>query len=189
MVGMGLLPDTQNCGSCMRWEYPERFPCHRLQRKLIVSDHGTCVTHVSWCMSGSLARGGGENVPGIPGARATCNFMYLARGPWAKVCLAMNSISVAMTLYRGNGNGAFWIQGAVCLGILFHCKPSFFFIPFSFANHMLPIMHHTLASLYSSWNSLQGSGSYEIARGTSHCMWVFFNLFVIFPFLSLFFNF
>ena len=48
------------------------FPCRRLQRKLLVSDpgmhHGTCVTHVSWCMSGSLTRDGGENVPGIPGA-------------------------------------------------------------------------------------------------------------------------
>ena len=32
--------------------------------------HGTCVTHVPWCMSGSLTRGGGENVPGIPGACA-----------------------------------------------------------------------------------------------------------------------
>ena len=27
-------------------------------------------------------RGGGENVPGIPGACATFNFSYLARGPW-----------------------------------------------------------------------------------------------------------
>ena len=32
--------------------------------------HGTCVTHVPWCMSGSLTCGGGENVPGIPGACA-----------------------------------------------------------------------------------------------------------------------
>ena len=38
--------------------------------------HGTCVTHVPWCMSGSLTRGGGENVPGIPGACATHNFAY-----------------------------------------------------------------------------------------------------------------
>ena len=43
--------------------------------------HGTCVTHVPWCMSGSLTNGGGENVPGIPGACATRNFTYLARGP------------------------------------------------------------------------------------------------------------
>ena len=50
------------------------FPRRRFQRKLLVSDpgmhHGTCVTHVPWCMSGSLICGGGENVPGIPGACA-----------------------------------------------------------------------------------------------------------------------
>ena len=63
----------------------ERFPRHRLQRKPLVSDpgmhHGTCVTHVPCCMSGSLTCGGGENVPGIPGACASHNFTYLARGP------------------------------------------------------------------------------------------------------------
>ena len=31
----------------------------------------------AWCMSGSLTRDGGENVPGIPGACATHNFTYL----------------------------------------------------------------------------------------------------------------
>ena len=70
----------------MRREYRERFSCHRLQRKPLVIDpgmhHGTCVTHVPWCMSGSLTHGGGENVPGIPGACATRKFTYLARGPW-----------------------------------------------------------------------------------------------------------
>ena len=70
----------------MRRECRERFPHHRLQRKPLVSDpgmhHGTCVTHVPWCMSGSLFSGGRENVPGIPGACATHNFTYLARGPW-----------------------------------------------------------------------------------------------------------
>ena len=54
---MGLLPDTQNCGLRMRRECRERFPRHRLQWKPPVSDpgmhHGTCVTHVPWCMSGS----------------------------------------------------------------------------------------------------------------------------------------
>ena len=62
------------------------FPRHRLQRKPLVNDpgmhHGTCVTHVPWCMSGSLTHCGGENVPGIPGACATRNFTYLVRGPW-----------------------------------------------------------------------------------------------------------
>ena len=49
-------------------------PRRRFKRKPIVGDpgmhHGTCVTHVPWCMSGSLTCGDGENVPGIPGACA-----------------------------------------------------------------------------------------------------------------------
>ena len=65
---------------------PECSPHHRFQRKPPVSDpsmhHGTCVTHKPWFMSGSLPRGGGENLPGILGAWATCNYMYLAKGPW-----------------------------------------------------------------------------------------------------------
>ena len=68
----------------MRRECRECFPRHRLLRKPLVSDpgmhHGTCVTHVTWCMSGSPTRGGGENVPGIPGACATRNIAYLVRG-------------------------------------------------------------------------------------------------------------
>ena len=47
--------------------------------------HGTCVTHVPWCMSGSLTRGGDENVPAIPGACGTQNFTYLVRGPWTQL--------------------------------------------------------------------------------------------------------
>ena len=51
-------------------ESRERCPRHRLQRKPLVSNpgmhHGTCITHVPWCMSGSLTRVGKENVPGIP---------------------------------------------------------------------------------------------------------------------------
>ena len=50
------------------------FARRRFQRKLLVSDpgmhHGTCVTHVPWCMPGSPTCGDGENVPGIPGACA-----------------------------------------------------------------------------------------------------------------------
>ena len=68
---------------------PGSFSRHRLQRKSLVSDssmhHGTCVTHVPWCMSGSLTRVGGENVPVIPGACVTRNFTYLARGSWDPV--------------------------------------------------------------------------------------------------------
>ena len=52
----------------MRRECRERHPQHRHQRKPLISvpdmHHGTCV------MSESLTSGGGENVPGIPGACA-----------------------------------------------------------------------------------------------------------------------
>ena len=51
----------------MRLECPERFPRHRIQRKTLVSDpgmhHGTCVTHVPWCMPGSLTRVARETFP------------------------------------------------------------------------------------------------------------------------------
>ena len=82
---MDLLPDTPNCALRM---HRECFPRHRLQRKPLLSDpgmhHGTCVTHVPRCMSGSLTRGGRENVLGISGACATLNFTYLVKGPWCK---------------------------------------------------------------------------------------------------------
>ena len=48
----------------MHRECREHFPRYRLQRKPLVSDpnmhHGTCATHVPWCMSGSLTRGQGK---------------------------------------------------------------------------------------------------------------------------------
>ena len=73
----------------------ERFPRHRLQRKPLVSDpcmhHGTCGPHVPWCMSGSLTRGGGENVPGIHRASTTHNFTYLLRGLWILLKFLMNT--------------------------------------------------------------------------------------------------
>ena len=53
---------------------------------------GTCVTHVSWCMPGSLTSGflwsrrRGKR-PGILGACATRNFTYLTRGPLPKPTL------------------------------------------------------------------------------------------------------
>ena len=69
----------------MRRECRECFPRHQFQRKPLVSHsgmhHGTCVTHVPWCMSGPINPDGGENVPGISGARATRDFTYLVRGP------------------------------------------------------------------------------------------------------------
>ena len=58
---MDLLPDMQDCALRMRWECRKRFPRHRLQRKPLLSDpgmhHGTHVTHVPRCMSGSSTAG------------------------------------------------------------------------------------------------------------------------------------
>ena len=51
---MVLLPDTQNCGLRMRWEYRERFPSHR---RLAIPTCITCMAHVPWCMPRSLTVG------------------------------------------------------------------------------------------------------------------------------------
>ena len=87
---MNLLPDRHSCGLRMLRECQEHFPLNWLQRKPLDSNHimhhGTWVTHVPWCviympwcMSGSLTRGGRENVPN---ACAIRNFTYQVRGPW-----------------------------------------------------------------------------------------------------------
>ena len=87
-------------GTCERYAYiyaiivpggvMGNFSClYRFQRKPLVSDPG--MHHVPWCMSGSLTRCGGENVPGIPGACATRNFAYMVRGLYKYSCLIVNS--------------------------------------------------------------------------------------------------
>ena len=102
---MDLLP----CGLIMRRERRERFLRHRLQSKPLVSDpdtqHGTCIKHVPWCMSGSLTRGGGENVPGIPSAWATRNFTYMIRGHGEPI-IGQNVSTTSDGLYSGHkGHG------------------------------------------------------------------------------------
>ena len=55
---MGFLPDTQNYRLRKRWECRERFPRHRgLAIPTCITDHGTYVTHVPWCMPESLTTG------------------------------------------------------------------------------------------------------------------------------------
>ena len=85
---------------------------HQLQRKSLAIDpgvhQGTCVTHVLWCMSGSLARDGGENVPGIPGACATHNFTYLARGPWMSGAAAGWVPQTSVRMVRANVDQRKW---------------------------------------------------------------------------------
>ena len=58
------------------------------------------------CISGTLTRGGGENVPGIPCACATLNFTYLARGPWGAKSIALQQrrdimISIVINTRQG----------------------------------------------------------------------------------------
>ena len=54
---------------CTCMDYWEHFPATDFNWKLLVSDsgmhHGTCVTHVPWCLSRSLTHVGGEYVHGI----------------------------------------------------------------------------------------------------------------------------
>ena len=96
LCDMGLLPDMCNCRLPMRWGCQERFPHHRFQRKPLVNDpcmhHSTCVTHVPWYMSRSLTRSGGENVSGIPGARATRNFRHVTRGSLGEISCELQII-------------------------------------------------------------------------------------------------
>ena len=72
------------------------FPLYRHQRKPLVIDpgmyHGTCVTHVPWCMSGSLTRG--ENVPSIPGACRNPQFNVSSERPmwWTLTLPGANTV-------------------------------------------------------------------------------------------------
>ena len=85
-------------------ECREPFHRHQLQRKPLVSDpgmhRGTCVTHVPWCMPGSLTRRSVENVPGILGACATRNFSIWqeARGSQTTIEFASKQSSFVQRL-------------------------------------------------------------------------------------------
>ena len=82
---MGLLPDTQNCVLRMHRECRERFsPPPRVSDPTCITVHASCTCRGAcrdrWLVV-SFEVGGGEIVPGIPGACATRNFAYLVRGP------------------------------------------------------------------------------------------------------------
>ena len=51
----------------------------------------------AWCMSGSLTRGGGGIVPGIPGACAARNFTYLVKGPSGDLLVTTPPMSLRPT--------------------------------------------------------------------------------------------
>ena len=73
-------------------------------KETLVSDldmhHGTCVTHVSGYMPGSLNRGGGENVPVIPGACAI--FRIWQEAHVERNCSSGPCFSVPIAFYEPN---------------------------------------------------------------------------------------
>ena len=82
---MGLLPDKQYCGCACAGNAGNAFPVTAGKRSRHASRH---VRHARAVMHAGIANlrfplksAAGENVPGIPGACATCNFTYLVRGP------------------------------------------------------------------------------------------------------------
>ena len=86
---MGLLPDTRNCGCACAGDAGNVFPITAGERSRHASRH---VRHARAVMHAGIANyrfplksAAGENVPGIPGACATCNFTYLIRGPSRRV--------------------------------------------------------------------------------------------------------
>ena len=111
---MGLLPDTnKNCGLRMRRECWERFHRQRVQRKALVINpgmhYGTCVAHVPWYMSGSLSRGVGENVPGIPDAYATLIFLRIwQEAHWRKHDLNW-TLSIIVVIIHACGRCALFV--------------------------------------------------------------------------------
>ena len=91
---MGLLPDTQICGLCMRRESRERIPCHRgLAIPTCITARASRMRHDVYhnrLLAISLEVVGVEIVPGIPGACSTSNFTYLVRFPWWYTRLILN---------------------------------------------------------------------------------------------------
>ena len=67
---------TQETAS-QRPQHASRHVCH-------ARGAGEDVPGISRRMSGSLTRGGEEDVPGFPATWATRNFAYLTRGQWAQ---------------------------------------------------------------------------------------------------------
>ena len=98
----------------MRRECRERFPRQRLHKKPLISDpdmhQGTPITHVPWCMPGSLTRGGGETFPAFL-AHAQPVIRYLVRVPlWGAVSFLhrdyLPSVWICLFSYcAGNING------------------------------------------------------------------------------------
>ena len=125
---MGLLPDTQNCGCACAGNAGNVFPVTAGKRSRHASRH---VRHARAVIHAGIANlrfplksAAGENVPGIPGACATCNFTYLVRGPCRQIARVvsilwwrhqMETFSALLAICAGNspGTGEFLTQRPV----------------------------------------------------------------------------
>ena len=109
---MGLLPDTQNCGSACAGNAGNVFPVTAGERSRHASrhvHHARAVMHAGFANQRfHLKSAAGENVPGIPGACATCNFTYLVRGPW---CVITGHFMMCLFIYMGPiSQSSLWAQ-------------------------------------------------------------------------------
>ena len=73
------------CGYVKLWVAHAPVMPRTFSRQPQISDpdmhHGTCATHVPWCMPELLTSGFLWSRENVPGACAMCNFTYLVRGP------------------------------------------------------------------------------------------------------------
>ena len=104
---MGLLPDTQNCGCACAGNAGNVFPVTAGKRSRHASRHAR---HARAVMHAGIANkrfplksAAGENVPGIPGACATCNFTYLVRGPWVRADSIRYTVMVVSGVWINQG--------------------------------------------------------------------------------------
>ena len=120
----------------MRRECRERFPP---PPRFSDPDmhHGTCMTHVPWCMSGSLTtsflwnRWRGKRSR-IPGACAIRDFTYLARGPWH--CTVTGSLMLVYSYSNLPGLVTYCLQGLVMQSFFVECKTWLFIMTSSNGN-------------------------------------------------------
>ena len=134
------------------------FPRRRFQRKLLVSDpgmhHGTCVTHVPWCMSGSLTCGDGENVPDIPGACAPAilRIWQEAHGNNNTHWMFWMLLFVTDFFYHFNINHwsrAQYIQWMKWFAVF--SGFAWFTLPYPWGSHQLHRTNHNIAQLPVNW--------------------------------------
>ena len=112
-VCMGLLPDTQNCGCACAGNAGNVFPVAAGKRSRHASRH---VRYARAVMHAGIAKkqfpsksAAGENVPGIPGACATCHFAYLVRGPWSEDDFMMSVCRVWNFTCQYHSNTETWL--------------------------------------------------------------------------------